>query len=155
MSNTPSLTSSTAQTSSKIFDSLNDDDDVKGSVVKGMLQRAHQEGVASVQQLPQQSSPQTEAKCTAKSAAYWIGVAFAVTAAAIGTIGLLTYLGQMNIGLTAVGQMSSTIGLYTMIGGYGAAFLTGILLGVSKCVGGKSQNNQNLNENLLNQIDDA
>ena len=78
----------------------------------------------------------TDAKggCTTSSVCNGIKIAaviLAIIGIVAGVIGLLVYLDTLAIGLTNIGSMSSTTGLYVMLGGFGVTFITGILLGVA------------------------
>ena len=70
----------------------------------------------------------------AKKAAAMTAVALAIVAFVAGTVGLLVYIQQLQLGLASVGTMSQATGLYTMLGGYGITLITGLLLLVAKCV---------------------
>lgn len=72
----------------------------------------------------------------------WIGVAIAVTAAVVGILGLLVYLGKLNIGWQGVGNISTQMGLYGMLGGLGTAAIITILLAVSCCISRAKQNSE-------------
>jgi hypothetical protein len=72
----------------------------------------------------------------------WIGVAIAVTAAVVGILGLLVYLGKLNIGWQGVGNISTQMGLYGMLGGLGTAAIIMILLSVSCCLSDAKQNSE-------------
>jgi hypothetical protein len=71
--------------------------------------------------------------------AKWIVIAVAVVALAVGIIGLLSYIGVLQLGLKGVGTISSITGLYTMLAGFGASLIISILLGVSCLLPGKSK----------------
>lgn len=82
-------------------------------------------------------APLTEQKgCDCPKGAQMVAIAVAILGILVGTVGLLVYLGQMQIGLTNVGMMTSEIALYTMLGGYGATFIALALLSVACCLGG-------------------
>jgi hypothetical protein len=72
-------------------------------------------------------------KSSACNVLKWAVVALAILGAVVGVVGVLSYLGQLQLGLAGVGAMSATTGLYVMLGGFGLTLVTGILLTVS-CV---------------------
>lgn len=72
-------------------------------------------------------------------------VAFAVFTLVVGVIGLLVYLNILQLGLQNVGTMSSDLGLYTMLAGFGASFIAGVLLTVG-CSSKYSKPKENANE---------
>jgi hypothetical protein len=70
-------------------------------------------------------------KCNWASAARWVAVACAVVGLFAGVVGLLTYLGTLQVALTGLGAMSTATALYVMIGGFGFAGISLILLVIS------------------------
>lgn len=76
-----------------------------------------------------------------------VGVAVAIAGIFAGVVGLLVYLDILQISLTHVGTMSQAVGLYTTLGGFGAAALSVLLLGVAEgmsCAKEKGEKHQPL-----------
>ena len=83
---------------------------------------------------PRPLKTQPQKGCDWTKGAKAVAVAVAIVSLIAGVIGLLVYLGQLQIGLTNVGSMTQSIGLYTMLGGFGATFITTLLMSVACCL---------------------
>ncbi len=77
---------------------------------------------------------QDQPGCDVVKGAKAVLVAVAIAGIFAGVVGLLVYLDILQISLTNVGTMSQSLGLYTMLSGFGAAVLTTLLLGVAQCM---------------------
>ncbi len=64
--------------------------------------------------------------------AKWAAIALAVTGLFVGVVGLLVYLGQLELGWTGIGAMTQEVGLYTMMAGFSVTFVSSLLLAVNK-----------------------
>lgn len=76
------------------------------------------------------------------TAVKWVVVAAALTALAVGVIGLLVYLGHLQIAWAGAGAMTQTTGLYTLLAGAGAAGIITILLGVKQGLDNRSRSSE-------------
>lgn len=89
------------------------------------------------------SLTQSQSKgCSCANKIRLAAVAFAVFSLVVGTIGLLVLVGQLQIGLRAVGMMSNSTALYTMLTGYGFGLIITSLLLTSLVTKPKPKNDQ-------------
>lgn len=72
---------------------------------------------------------------------YYLATAFAVTCLFVGVVGLLVYLGQLQLGWLNVGTLTQAHGLYTMLSGFVAAAITGIVVFTTYCAHLSRDNN--------------
>lgn len=62
-----------------------------------------------------------------------ITIAF-ITTLVTGIIGTLVYTGVLHVGLSGIGAMTMSTGLYTLLAGFGAAFILTILVTIVSCL---------------------